>query len=109
MDGEKGKRGRDLERLGKVTVLTDKCIATNTAIIVTQETRACRRRRLVQFLDESFPLVERRNHGDKIMRILKFEPLPGSRAVRSKMPSAESLKCIVSKMLSLSNTESLKC
>ena len=41
----------------------------------TQETRACRRRRVffnsfVQLLDEKFPLVERRN-----VRILKFEPL----------------------------------
>ena len=34
----------------------------------------------VQFLDEKSPLVERRHRGDKIMHILKFEPLPGFRA-----------------------------
>ena len=34
----------------------------------------------VQFLDAKSSLVERRHHGDKIMHILKFEPLPGFRA-----------------------------
>ena len=34
MDREISKRGRDLKGLGKVTVLTDKCISTSKAIIM---------------------------------------------------------------------------